>query len=443
MAERRSRVSWIWRIIVGTVAVVIAVGMWWHHYINRQYSPGVPVTRMPSPNASDYYVRAANSIVDSYLVGWAIRDTPSPRPAPPKPFVPLTPAPRPVPPTLATIDEQEMLLQRNSQCLDTLRSGFHHAYLHPPVTTIDELVKLPPPFVKLSSLLILESEVHQRHGDWRSAMGSLVDSIRLGSDIVRGSCRLDSESEEIQRRSVRLAWKMVDQLDACSSRTLSQEMDSIIDGAWSYADILREDKQTMLSVWCSYFDRPDWQSELTKCFADCDARDDAREIILCFTRSRYSIFATYSIAMDRIIFDTRKPYAENLPAPPITKDRFYGWLLGSYSDGNINTVGRSNWECTTATTRLLTLSLALHAYYLDHGSYPASLKALTPSYLSKLPDDPFALKGTFKYKCSGSDYTLYSLGPDCRDDGGKAIGKPGHRDVKMGSKGDIVAGVNY
>lgn len=63
------------------------------------------------------------------------------------------------------------------------------------------------------------------------------------------------------------------------------------------------------------------------------------------------------------------------------------------------------------------LALALRLYRLDHGDYPATLDALAPNYLSKVPLDPFTNK-PFVYKREGKGSVVYSLGPNQRDDGG-------------------------
>ena len=77
-----------------------------------------------------------------------------------------------------------------------------------------------------------------------------------------------------------------------------------------------------------------------------------------------------------------------------------------------------------------------------------------PQYLQAVPTDPFALSGPLRYKLAGAKPLLYSVGPDGKDDGGKAIfdrtipapTTPEAADrrhaVQENSVGDIVAGVN-
>jgi len=105
---------------------------------------------------------------------------------------------------------------------------------------------------------------------------------------------------------------------------------------------------------------------------------------------------------------------------------------------------------------LLIVALALHAHHADHANYPASLEELAPKYLCAIPDDPFVIKGPLRYRRSGKSYTLYSIGPDGIDDGGRActsrdrdykknkwVIRPSLLEEINSSKlGDIVAGTN-
>jgi hypothetical protein len=68
--------------------------------------------------------------------------------------------------------------------------------------------------------------------------------------------------------------------------------------------------------------------------------------------------------------------------------------------------------------RNLYLAFALAAYQLDQGSYPKTLDALAPKYLTKIPDDLFTGK-PLVYRPSEKGYLLYSFGPDGKDDEGR------------------------
>jgi len=78
--------------------------------------------------------------------------------------------------------------------------------------------------------------------------------------------------------------------------------------------------------------------------------------------------------------------------------------------------------------------LALQAYKDRFGGYPSSIQELKTKLGWKLPKDPFSEKD-FIYKRQAKGFILYSVGPDMKDDGGRAI--TDHH-VKVDSKGDIV-----
>lgn len=77
--------------------------------------------------------------------------------------------------------------------------------------------------------------------------------------------------------------------------------------------------------------------------------------------------------------------------------------------------------------------LALQAYKDRFGGYPASIGELKSKLGWKLPVDPFSEKD-FIYKRQTKVFTLYSVGPDMKDDGGRSLGDH----VELDSKGDIV-----
>jgi hypothetical protein len=73
----------------------------------------------------------------------------------------------------------------------------------------------------------------------------------------------------------------------------------------------------------------------------------------------------------------------------------------------------------TGSQSLVPVVFALAAYRADHGAYPAELAALGPKYLPAIPEDPFS-GAPIRYKREGAGYMLYSVGPNGKDDGGRA-----------------------
>jgi hypothetical protein len=74
---------------------------------------------------------------------------------------------------------------------------------------------------------------------------------------------------------------------------------------------------------------------------------------------------------------------------------------------------------TEARRRLIISAIALERYRGRHGSYPATLQALVPDLLPKLPMD-FMDGQQLRYRLTGDGhFVLYSVGLDCTDNGGK------------------------
>ncbi len=66
---------------------------------------------------------------------------------------------------------------------------------------------------------------------------------------------------------------------------------------------------------------------------------------------------------------------------------------------------------------LAVIGLAAKRYQITTGSFPEKLENLVPEYVDHVPADPFG-NGPVHMKRDGNDLVLYSVGADCRDDGG-------------------------
>ena len=68
--------------------------------------------------------------------------------------------------------------------------------------------------------------------------------------------------------------------------------------------------------------------------------------------------------------------------------------------------------------QLTELGFAMAAYHADHGEYPANLAELAPKYVREIAKDVFTDR-ELHYKLDGDAYTIYSVGVNGVDDGGK------------------------
>jgi hypothetical protein len=83
--------------------------------------------------------------------------------------------------------------------------------------------------------------------------------------------------------------------------------------------------------------------------------------------------------------------------------------------------------------------LALQRYRQEKGAYPASLEELKRAgYIDALPADPYG-DGPLTYKPAADQFTLYSVGPDFKDDGGTSgTDRKGRPQMWDASTGDAV-----
>ncbi|MGC4045561.1 MAG: hypothetical protein QM758_17350 [Armatimonas sp.] len=88
---------------------------------------------------------------------------------------------------------------------------------------------------------------------------------------------------------------------------------------------------------------------------------------------------------------------------------------------------------------LLRTSLARYAYEREYGAPPRSLgKLVSAGYLKAVPVDPFSpVRAPLRYKPDG---TLWSVGPDAKDDGGKTFTPEAKKQPGQFPSGDLLAG---
>ncbi len=80
---------------------------------------------------------------------------------------------------------------------------------------------------------------------------------------------------------------------------------------------------------------------------------------------------------------------------------------------------------------LLSVELALRCHQAKHGKPPQQLKELSPEFLKDFPPDPFNGK-PLVYRPNGTNWVLYSVGPDRVDDGGVPVVRRSQNQVSIG-----------
>jgi hypothetical protein len=108
-----------------------------------------------------------------------------------------------------------------------------------------------------------------------------------------------------------------------------------------------------------------------------------------------------------------------------------GWAKSAWEVWSLRKSSEQRHDRIAARLRLLTVELALRCYRTEHGRGPDRLEQLVPDRLKRVPLDPFSGHPLI-YRVSGTNWLLYSVGPDGVDDGGRPAGR------LVSSKGDLL-----
>ena len=135
--------------------------------------------------------------------------------------------------------------------------------------------------------------------------------------------------------------------------------------------------------------------------------------------------AYFKARMDEAVTASRLPYPESV-------DAFAAWraaVEGLPSETHLlsdllleGTAGAHEKAATSsaARRRVTRVVLAVERYRLAHGNaLPKALKDLVPEFLDTVPTDPFDGKALRYARATPRGFTVYSIGPDRKDDGGK------------------------
>jgi len=425
-------------VLVVTVGAAIGLGAW-SRAQDRTPALTVPDPVMPSPNALDYYVQAANAVVGSAAISPSTLHQPDT-------------------PTTA----QVAVIQQNAGAIALLHRGFRFPFREPPIRSFSTTLPQYQNMRALARLLGLAARVDAARGDWAGAMVNGLDAVQMGETMPRGGALIallvGGACENIGRQST---WHCVDHLTTAQAREAARRLQAIRAGHVPFADTVQEEEWAGQAGLLEMMRRPDWPGNLINQNQSNNTGGSSPSLSDTFSTwqktsairatSKRTVITNYTRYMDQVIASARQPYAAHLADPTPPSDPI-NQVIDSLS---LSSMRINETRADTENALLLTL-LALRAYRLEHGAYPATLSALVPGYLKAVPDDPFALSGPLRYKLAGAKFVLYSVGSDGKDDGGRpifdttspapspALSTLSDRRywVQPDSRGDIVAGVN-
>ena len=438
----------------GPLGALIAAGALYYYWLN--IPPPMPAP--PSPNGFDALAAASRLQIKEDEVGHAAFNS------------------RERGERVYTLPEKEDLLASNSSTIDAMHRAISVPYCVPQTNTMEEMFPEYSHIRHLAGLMILDSQVKEAHDDIAGAVNCELDAIQLGIIVPHGggvwATLIGGACEGMGDRQI---WQCVDRLDARSAASAARRLETITNWRFPFSETLRHEKWAGQRFLAEEFRRKSVAEvnqemngtvsfQLTNSQSDdVTAMDAAAQFKMAIanriggyklflTHSKRRIFDDYSTARDSNLAHASFPYVyreqdkdgseinKDASTDPINKDLY----------GNVPFSHRHLIESRLQTGLLLS-TLALHAYRLHNGRYPASLTDLVSTgILHRLPDDPLAesMGVPFGYHRTGNDkYVLYSVGPDGIDDGGRPVdlshdAKPLRTFPEAGDKGDWVAGVN-
>jgi hypothetical protein len=120
---------------------------------------------------------------------------------------------------------------------------------------------------------------------------------------------------------------------------------------------------------------------------------------------------------DRLIEYARlQPYEREARKVSLPSDQPQPWWWRPFAMFSTAGLGRASWtgDQHRAMTSLAATAIALRRCRLERGTYPASLDALAPAYLSEVPIDPYTGRA-LEYRVAGAGFELRAKVPPKTD----------------------------
>jgi hypothetical protein len=404
------------------------------------------------------------------------------------------------------LSRKQIFLQKNAEAIRLVRQGLSLPYVHPSEQDLPKKISRGT-YSDLARLLLVEAHAYAQAGNWDKSCDSLLDILRLGYQVPHGGALITAlRGRTIRSLAIREFRWVLPRLSASRARHAIRQIEQWQKSQVTAEQTLKNEKREMQANILALLKTRDLRPlyVVYGCGPEpCDVPEeqyqndlDRLPILLQMRLSwmnKKRIFDEYTRCMDYQIERMKQPY-------PL---RSSAWPFPDSSDGAQNMMyprflnTPNELHLAEARENLLLAHLALLICKKENGSYPANLEALVPRYLSKVPFDPFSNKQTLRYRPEPRAYivreqteltekyqskeapneppsaspaplpasafrtlktwgkvpfTLYSIGPDARDNGGKPYQNPRNRESglngldyesSLAEKCDIVSGINW
>ena len=295
----------------------------------------------------------------------------------------------------------------------------------------------------LAKSLYAKSACQAEGGDHFGAAQSAIDAIQLGINMEVNSGVVDALSgmvcESYGRRAL---GTQIAYLSAPQAAQLARRLESILAKRPKYSQIMAGEK-----IAFAYGAEVQVRDGLQKSISQPDASNPNRypawqaRLLLPLSNAitRLGIQSIHE-GIDGVLPGADTPWPSRVVLTPASDDatgKLVAKLQGS----------RFFYERSKTMANQCLIRLALHAHRKATGAYPQKLEEIVPRYLTGVPADTFAA-APMRYATANNRYTLWSVGPDARDDGGRPlqdatkIKREARYLVRPNSTGDIVANIS-
>lgn len=273
-----------------------------------------------------------------------------------------------------------------------------------------------------------ETRLFAMRGANDEAMDSALDCVEMGFDVAHGGGLIPrlvcaaivavglSPASESDAKGQQLP----EQLSGPQARAAAARLENLMKNYPSWDAALRRGRIEALAELKHGFERDNWRAS-DAFFADYSAQNEGvvqrsqRNFI-----SKRAVVANLNRAYADAIATQKQPYAPQIPGASGTAEASDKYDLISAALAPRENL-RFNAARENTHLGLLLLRLALQTYRADKGAYPPNLAALKNGYLKQIPTDDFNGGKPYFYTVKGGKYRLWSVGPDAKNDGGKAI----------------------
>jgi hypothetical protein len=391
---------------------------------NRPPKIDMPPHVMPVPNALDDFHRA-------YLLARKMKH--------------LSPYSMPLPPAQANTDANFAACAADAAPVRAaIRQGLQHPFMAP-MRSIS--LGYYPEDRELARIIAGVAEYYRRTGRYGESMRVLLDGLRMGAKLPRGdlvigflvACAVDAIC-------IGHVEELIPRLSSAELKLAADTLEKIAADRVPMSEIIRNEGYYSAAEWANMSKDPktDPNRLSWSYFEDHRFLVGVEDGAPLPWRARMKLVQFGLANKQKIIRDNlayhlafaretdEHPYTPNPKTPKPDN------LIMGISGDLLPSVWRS-YTTSQAALAILRTEVALEQFRKEHCRYPEALSALSPSYLTALPDDPFAgARGKplhYLPAADGNKYLLYSVGGDMQDDGGRPLQFYNQR-----ASGDIVAG---